>query len=59
MESQGGMNPGMAADQNKVNEVMGMIANLPIPLILFSFLFYFLGGYFLVQCSFRSCWCGC
>jgi len=47
MESQGGMNPGMAADQNKVNEVMGMIANLPIPLILFSFLFYFLGGYLL------------
>ncbi len=47
MESQGGMNPAMAADQNKVNEVMGMIANLPIPLILFSFLFYFLGGYLL------------
>ena len=49
MESQGAMNPGMsqAADQNKINEVMGMIANLPLPLILFSFLFYFLGGYLL------------
>lgn len=47
MESQGGMNPDMAANQNKVSEVMGMIANLPVSLIIFSFLFYFLGGYLL------------
>ena len=49
MESQGAMNPAMAQnmDQNQVNEVMEMIANLNLPLILFSFVFYFLGGYLL------------
>ncbi len=49
MESQGAMNPAMtqAAQSNPVNEVMEMIGNLNIPLILFSFVFYFLAGYLL------------
>ena len=49
MESQGGMNPAMAqtAQANQMNEVMEMISNLNIPLILFSFVFYFLAGYLL------------
>ncbi|MCE4566247.1 ABC transporter permease [Maribellus sp. CM-23] len=49
MEAQGGMNPAMAqaAEPNKVNEIMEMIGNLNIPLILFSFVFYFLAGYLL------------
>ncbi|MDX1284119.1 MAG: ABC transporter permease [Draconibacterium sp.] len=49
MESQGQMNPAMAqaAEPNKVLEVMEMIGNLNLPLILFSFIFYFLGGYLL------------
>lgn len=50
MESQGGgMNPAMAqaTQTNQVTEVMEMIANLNIPLILFSFVFYFLAGYLL------------
>ncbi len=33
--------------QNKITEVIEMIGNLNIPLILFSFVFYFLGGYLL------------
>ena len=43
------MNPGMmqAADQNKVTEMLEMIGNLNLPLILFSFVFYFLAGYLL------------
>jgi ABC-2 type transport system permease protein len=49
MESQSQMNPAMAqaAEPNKVMEVMEMIGNLNIPLILFSFVFYFLAGYLL------------
>ncbi|MEN8117080.1 MAG: ABC transporter permease [Bacteroidota bacterium] len=49
MENQGQMNPAMvqAAESNKVMEVMEMIGNLNLPLILFSFLFYFLAGYLL------------
>jgi len=49
METQSQMNPAMAqaADQNKVMEVMQMIGNLNLPLILFAFVFYFLGGYLL------------
>jgi ABC-2 type transport system permease protein len=49
MESQQQMNPGMAqaAQPNKVLEVMEMIGNLNIPLILFTFVFYFLVGYLL------------
>lgn len=49
METQSQMNPAMAqtADQNKILEVMEMIGNLNIPLILFSFVFYFLMGYLL------------
>ena len=49
METQSQMNPAMAqaADQNKVMEVMEMIGNLNLPLILFSFVFYFLAGYLL------------
>lgn len=49
MESQGQMNPAMmqAAEPNKVMEIMEMVGNLNIPLILFSFVFFFLGGYLL------------
>ena len=49
METQSQMNPAMAqaADQNKVMEVMEMVGNLNLPLILFAFVFYFLGGYLL------------
>jgi ABC-2 type transport system permease protein len=49
MENQQQMNPAMAqaAEPNKVLEVMEMIGNLNIPLILFVFVFYFLGGYLL------------
>lgn len=48
-ETQPGGNPAMmqAADQNKIVEIMEMIGNLNIPLILFSFVFYFLFGYLL------------
>jgi len=47
MESRQGMNPAMSqtADQNQVVEAMEMIGNLNIPLIIFSFVFYFLAGY--------------
>ncbi|WP_297098179.1 ABC transporter permease [uncultured Draconibacterium sp.] len=49
MESQGQMNPAamQAAQSNQVMEVMEMIGNLNLPLILFSFVFYFLAGYLL------------
>jgi ABC-2 type transport system permease protein len=49
MDSQQQMNPAMAqaAEPNKVLEVMEMIGNLNIPLILFTFVFYFLVGYLL------------
>lgn len=49
MQSQGQMNPVMAqaAEPNKVLEIMEMVGNLNIPLILFAFVFYFLGGYLL------------
>ncbi len=49
METQGQMNPALAqaADQNKVMEILEMVGNLNIPLILFSFVFYFLMGYLL------------
>lgn len=49
MQSQQQMNPAMAqaAQPNKVLEVMEMIGNLNIPLILFTFIFYFLVGYLL------------
>ena len=36
-----------AAQDNKVIEIMEMIGNLNLPLMLFAFLFYFLGGYLL------------
>lgn len=47
MESQAAMNPAAAqvAGQNQVAEVLEMIGNLNLPLILFSFVFYFLVGY--------------
>ena len=47
MDSRQGMSPAMntTADQSKVLEAMEMIGNLNIPLILFSFVFYFLMGY--------------
>ncbi len=49
MESQGAMNPAVAqaAEPNKVAEVMEMIGNLNLPLIFFSFVFFFLAGYLL------------
>ncbi len=50
MDARQGMNPAMAqaaAEQNKVNEALEMIGNLNLPLILFAFVFYFLGGYLL------------
>ena len=49
MESQQQMNPAMmqASEQNKVTEMLEMIGNLNVPLILFSFVFYFLVGYLL------------
>lgn len=49
MESQSQMNPAIAqaAEPNKVMEVMEMVGNLNLPLILFSFVFYFLAGYLL------------
>ena len=36
-----------AASANKYQEIMAMAGNLPIATILFSFVFYFLGGYLL------------
>jgi ABC-2 type transport system permease protein len=48
MESSQSVSGGMssqAADQNKVMEALEMIGNLNIGLILFTFVFYFLGGY--------------
>ncbi len=47
MESQSAMNPAAAqvAGQSQVVEVLEMIGNLNLPLILFSFVFYFLIGY--------------
>ncbi len=49
MQNQGQMNPAMmqASEPDKVKEIMEMIGNLNIPLILFTFVFYFLGGYLL------------
>lgn len=49
MESQGAMNPAMTqvSQADKVQEVVEMITNLNLPLILFSFVFYFLAGYLL------------
>lgn len=48
-QSQGGMNPVMAQGMNnsKIAEMMEMVANLNLPLIIFSFIFYFLFGYLL------------
>ena len=47
MESQAAMNPAAAqvAGQSQVAEVLEMIGNLPLGLIMFSFIFYFLVGY--------------
>lgn len=49
METQQQMNPAVAqaANQDQIMEVMEMIGNLNLPLILFAFVFYFLGGYLL------------
>lgn len=47
-QQQGGpMQPAMAPQQNQIAEVLESISNLNIPLIIFGFLFYFLGGYLL------------
>ncbi|QGY45346.1 ABC transporter permease subunit [Maribellus comscasis] len=47
MESQSAMSPAASqmAGQSQVTEVLEMIGNLNLPLILFSFVFYFLVGY--------------
>lgn len=47
MESQQGIAPGMhgTGSQNQVTEVLELIGNLNIPLIIFTFVFYFLAGY--------------
>jgi ABC-2 type transport system permease protein len=47
MESRQGMGPNMqqAGSQNQVAEALELIGNLNIPLIFFSFVFYFLAGY--------------
>lgn len=47
MESRQAMGPNMQemAGQNQVAEILEIIGNLNIPLILFSFVFYFLAGY--------------
>jgi ABC-2 type transport system permease protein len=49
METQGQVSPvtQVAAQPNQITEIMEIISNLNIPLILFSFIFYFLGGYLL------------
>ena len=53
MESQQQMIPAanpavaQAGGGNKITELIEMIGNLNLPLILFSFVFYFLGGYLL------------
>lgn len=48
MQSQpqmGMMQPDMSEAQNQIAEVIEMIGNLNLPLIIFGFIFYFLGGY--------------
>jgi ABC-2 type transport system permease protein len=50
MESQqqmGAASQNMPVTQNQITEVLEMIGNLNIPLIIFGFIFYFLGGYLL------------
>lgn len=50
MEAQpqmGAMQPDMNDAQNKIAEVIETIGNLNIPLIIFGFVFYFMGGYLL------------
>lgn len=47
LESRQQIDPRMAGEmgQNQINEVLGMIGNLNLGLILFTFIFYFLAGY--------------
>lgn len=45
MESRQMSPMGQEADNNQVADVLALIGNLNLPLILFSFVFYFLGGY--------------
>lgn len=49
MEGQQNMNPAamQTIESNKALEILEMIGNLNLPLILFSFVFYFLFGYLL------------
>jgi len=50
MEGQAQMGPmqqNLPMAQNQITEVMEMIGSLNLPLILFGFVFYFLGGYLL------------
>ena len=47
MESRQAAGPAFPVEtgDNQINNILGLIGNLNIPLILFSFIFYFLGGY--------------
>lgn len=46
-QQMGPMQPDMSQAQSQFAEVLEMIGNLNIPLIIFGFIFYFLGGYLL------------
>jgi ABC-2 type transport system permease protein len=46
-QAMGAIQPEMQETGNKIAEVLEMIGNLNIPLLIFGFLFYFLGGYLL------------
>ncbi len=50
------MNPEMQAamNSNALNDILTPILNLPIALILFSFVFYFIGGYLLYSSLFAA-----
>jgi ABC-2 type transport system permease protein len=43
----GAMQPDMLQAEDNIAEVIEMITNLNLPLIIFAFIFYFLGGYLL------------
>ncbi len=50
LESQQQVNPlqpEMTPSQDKIGEIIEMVSNLNIPLLIFGFIFYFLGGYLL------------
>jgi ABC-2 type transport system permease protein len=47
MESRTGTPIQVEADESQINEILAMITSLNLPLILFTFIFYFLAGYFM------------